>query len=215
MDETLDDDTSCIEAILSVTRSLPGVFTLVVRLDYETLEPITYGLAGCGYSDVSEADARSALYSLSWCGSDGTMLNPPDPQDQYVFWVPSGDLGCVATVSAKGGLPGFNATIIWAGTGQILSPDEWEPIPMLEDECAPICSIDEGRGYDLESGTPLSEEEVQQVLAELNRTLLPTASCWIGYVFSTVVLRYPRTIGAFDPTSAEWVVLISAGYLGP
>ncbi len=30
---------------------------------------------------------------------------------------------------------------------------------------------------------------------------------------SSVVLRYPRTVGAFDPNSAEWVVLVSGGWL--
>jgi len=28
-----------------------------------------------------------------------------------------------------------------------------------------------------------------------------------------VVLRYPRSVGMFDPTTAEWVVIVSGGWL--
>lgn len=34
-----------------------------------------------------------------------------------------------------------------------------------------------------------------------------------GYVFGATVLRYPRTVGAFDPTTAEWIVLLNGGWL--
>lgn len=34
---------------------------------------------------------------------------------------------------------------------------------------------------------------------------------WAAAVHSAVVLLYPRTVGAFDPTTAEWIVLINGG----
>jgi hypothetical protein len=33
------------------------------------------------------------------------------------------------------------------------------------------------------------------------------------YLFDAVVLLYPRTTGAFDPATAEWIALLQGGWL--
>jgi hypothetical protein len=47
----------------------------------------------------------------------------------------------------------------------------------------------------------------------VHHTSLPAALWKGGYVFNAIVLRYPRTVGAFDPTTAEWIILLNGGYL--
>ena len=44
-------------------------------------------------------------------------------------------------------------------------------------------------------------------------TALPAAFWQWGYVFDIMVLLYPRSVGAFNPTTAEYIVLLNAGYL--
>ena len=44
-------------------------------------------------------------------------------------------------------------------------------------------------------------------------TALPNGLWKNGYVFDAVVLLYPPSVGAFDPNVAEWVVLLSSGWL--
>ena len=42
---------------------------------------------------------------------------------------------------------------------------------------------------------------------------LPSAMAKLGGVFDAVLLLYPRTVGAFDPKQAEYIMLINGGAL--
>ena len=44
-------------------------------------------------------------------------------------------------------------------------------------------------------------------------TALPSAFAQWGSIFDIVVLSYPRTIGNFEPGTAEYIALVNAGWL--
>jgi hypothetical protein len=44
-------------------------------------------------------------------------------------------------------------------------------------------------------------------------TALPSAFARWGSLLDVVVLLYPRSVGAFDPSTAEYIVLLNAGWL--
>jgi hypothetical protein len=68
--------------------------------------------------------------------------------------------------------------------------------------------------YDLVDGsTTIDPNTLDLVVAAVADTAVPAAMWQGGYVFETVVLRYPRSVGVFDPNSAEWVVLVNGGWL--
>ena len=55
--------------------------------------------------------------------------------------------------------------------------------------------------------------DVDAALAVVWQTALPEGLWQGGYVFDAAVLLYPRTVGAFDPATAEWVALVNSGWL--
>ena len=70
-----------------------------------------------------------------------------------------------------------------------------------------------GRGYDLGTGQALSAVQVSAALAPVWQTALPSGMWQNNYVFEEVVLLYPRSVGVFDPATAEWIVLVNGGWL--
>lgn len=117
-------------------------------------------------------------------------------------------------MSGDTGLALFGGSIHWMGEGDITYPATWRPAAELASGCEASGGPGVSSGYDLAAdGAPLSTAEVDAAVAVVADTALMRAFWGGGYVFTTVVLRYPRTVGAFDPTTAEWVVLLSGGWL--
>ena len=50
-------------------------------------------------------------------------------------------------------------------------------------------------------------------VAVVGQTAVPAAFVTGGYNFDIVVLRYPRSVGEFNPDTAEWIVLWNGGWL--
>lgn len=190
-----------------------GGCSAVVRLDHGTLEILGYQLLCGSYAQVTEADARAAAQTATGFGASGTMLNNVPPDGPYVFYVSPGDFGGASAVSGDTGLALFGGSIVWSGAGEITYPATWRSAPELGSGCAPSGGAGVALGYDLVAGTPLSSPEVDAAVAVVADTALMQAFWGGGYVFTTVVLRYPRTVGVFDPNTAEWVVLLSGGWL--
>ena len=59
----------------------------------------------------------------------------------------------------------------------------------------------------------LEPADIEAALDVVWRTALPAGFAAGGYLFDAVVLRYPRSVGAFDPATAEWIVILNAGWL--
>ena len=44
-------------------------------------------------------------------------------------------------------------------------------------------------------------------------TAVPLAMAKANYVFDAMVLLYPRSVFAFEPGTAEWIVMVNGGWL--
>ncbi|TNF28238.1 MAG: hypothetical protein EP329_18235 [Deltaproteobacteria bacterium] len=208
---------ACDDAATSLAATLyvkPQAFTVVVRLDHDSRAVLGYSVVPGAYAAVTEAEARAAAQEATGFGAAGTLLSGAAPADAWVFYEAPGDFGGVGVVSARTGLAVFGGGIVWDGTGDITWPTAWSPAENLASGCDPTSGgFGTTRGFDLVSGGVLDAEAVGAALDVVADTALPAAIWQGGYVFDAVVLRYPRSVGLFDPTSAEWIVLVSGGWL--
>ena len=189
-------------------------FTVVVRLDHNSLNVLGYAVVAGAYGGVDEATARATAQAATDYGDQGVLLSGANPADDWVFYESPGDFGGAAVVSARTGLAVFGGSIIWMGTGSITWPTAWSPASDLASGCASSGGFGATkRGFDLVNGTSLSASAVDAALAKVADTAVLPAIWQGGYAFDAVVLRYPRSVGVFDPTTAEWIVLISGGWL--
>ncbi|PKN57480.1 MAG: hypothetical protein CVU56_10795 [Deltaproteobacteria bacterium HGW-Deltaproteobacteria-14] len=188
-------------------------FTVVVRLDHASLDVLGYTVVAGAYGGVDEATARATAQAATGFGAQGMLLSGADPVDDWVFYQSPGDFGGVGVVSARTGLAVFGGSVIWSGSGDITWPTSWSPASDLASGCASTGGFGTTRGFDLVTGGALSSADVDAVLAEVAATAVLPAIWQGGYAFDAVVLRYPRSVGVFDPTTAEWIVLVSGGWL--
>ena len=65
-------------------------------------------------------------------------------------------------------------------------------------------------GSRLVTGDTLDPSLVNAAVAD---TAVPAAFWADGCLFDIVVLRYPRNVGVFDPSSAQWIVVVNGGWL--
>ncbi len=215
-EESGDDCEQHIQDLADILRGLftSTVWTVTVRLDHNTFNPIGYAVIGGAPGTISEEDARTAANEDTTFG-DGAMLNPADPNDAYVFFSAPGDFGGASAVDALTGKTVFGGSIVWMGAGEISYPTDWRG----GDELAPGCPSDTGitgsNHYDLVDGTTLSAEDAAAAINALKNTALPAAMARVEgmYTGRVVVIRYPRTVGAFDPSTAEWIILLKGHML--
>jgi len=211
-----DDGNDCAEEIAAIAResSIVGSCSAVVRLDHETRSLIGWQLVCGRYASVREDEARAQSERDTGFGEAGRSISGESPEDLWVFYESPGDFGGVGVVSARTGLTVFGGGIVWLGRGEISFPREWRPAASLGARCEPVEPARIVSSYDLaRDGEPLEQETVDAVLAIVWSTALPAGLWTAGYVFDVVVLRYPRTVGAFDPSSAEWIVIVNGGWL--
>lgn len=206
---------ACEDAIADLAEevSTGQVCTVAIRLDYQSMAIKGYQ-AICGdYAQVSDIEAASVSTSDNGYGTGDTMLNESQPENNYVFYRSAGDFGGVGAVNAQTGLSVFGASIIWSGTGEITYPATWREPSELGSNCRSAGGINVRSGWDLISGTALSAQVVDTAVEVVLGTAVPAAMWANGYVFHATVLLYPRSVGEFDPASAEWVVLVNGGWL--
>lgn len=189
--------------------------TTVVRLDHETLVGLGYEIVCGPYASVDEATARATAQADTGFGTAGQLLSGPTPADAWVFYEPPGDFGGVGVVSARTGRSLFGGSIVWDGAGELTYPETWRPISGLGLACTPEVNAlpPMARGFDLVSGQSLAPDLVGAALDVVWSSALPDGLWQGGYVFDAVVLRYPRSVGALDPSTAEWIVLVGSGWL--
>ena len=205
----------CAALVEAIAQQAAGTVTCtsVVRLDYTSRAILGYRILCGPYAQTTEAEARTAAQTQTGYGAAGQSLAGPTPEDNFVFYEPPGDFGGVGAVSARNGLPVFGGGIVWDGAGEITWPAAWDPPVGLGAGCATATSPPTARGFDLRDASALPAADVDAALAVVWQTALPEGLWRGGYVFNAMVLLYPRTVGAFDPATAEWIALVNSGWL--
>jgi hypothetical protein len=199
-----------IAANMGVTETC----TATVRLDYQSLAILGFAVRCGPYNVVDEATARATAVGDTGQGESAGLLGTPPPEDEWVFYQAPSDWGSTAVVSARSGLSVFGGTTVWIGDGEISYPQTWQPPTAIGAGCGQTgIQVPPARGFELAGGTELPASSVNAALAAVWSTAIPSGLLKGGYLFDAIVLLYPRTVGAFDPTTAEWIVLVNSGWL--
>lgn len=208
-------DCDAIAHYLSAQMDLwRGRCTAVVRLDYQSLAIRSHAFV-CGQGATTNEDSArkaasaAAVFPNASGAGAGKLMSAPTDHDQWVFYTAPSDFGGVATISDHTGLATFAASIVWSGTGEILYPKVFDDADMGEGCEVPFSPSDlRFRAIDLAGGEaqPRFEDAVRIVLS----TALPAATGRLGAEDAVLVLLYPRTVGSFDPTTAEYIVLVNS-----
>jgi len=160
---------------------------------------------------TNEAEAAFTAQADTRFGLGAELLSGESPEDEYVFWQSPGDLGGVGVTSARSGTSVFGGSIRWDGVGQVTYPVTFEPAAGLGSGCSTLVPKPMARGFDLRAGEPLPDEQVSAALDVVWTTAVPDGLAQANSIFDAVVLLYPPAVGDFDPTIAEYVVLVNSG----
>jgi hypothetical protein len=210
-----DTNGACEAATATLAAQLYAkiqAYSVVVRLDHDTLAPLGYAVVAGPYKSLDESAARAEATAQTGYGA-GALLSGPNPEDAWVFYESPGDFGGVGVVSARTGLSVLGGSIVWDGAGDLTWPKTWSPASDLASGCPISGGLGTHRGFDLVTGDALASKDLDSALAVVATTAIPAAMWQGGYAFDAVVLRYPRTVGGFDPSTAEWIVILSGGWL--
>jgi hypothetical protein len=208
-------DCAALSEVIATETGIVGACVTVVRLDYQSLTILGFQIFCGPFDHPDEATARATAQADAGYGSSGQLLGGPTPSDDWVFWQPAGDFGGTGVVGAAQGLTVFGGSTVWGGSGDITYPAAWRPAADLGPACVPMVNAlpPDARGFDLGTGMALSAGQITAAMDEAWNTALPDGLWANSYVFPSMVLLYPRSIGGFDPTTAEWIVLLSSGWL--
>jgi hypothetical protein len=183
----------------------------VVRLTFDGMYFKGYAIVCGTAASPDEATARATAQADTGYGQ-GQLLSGPSPNDEWVFYSAPGDFGGASAVSATSGLSVFGGSIIWMGTGEIDYPTLWNPANQLG-ACGGITPPNPpSRAIDLsggEAGGSLPQADL--ALGAVMQTELPNGLALAGHqIVSAMVLLYPRTVGMFDSSTAEWIVILNS-----
>jgi len=187
--------------------------TVVLRLNYNTHALIAHQVICGSYGPVDEASARETAQADAGYGEMAQLISSSSPEDFYVFRQMLGDFGGTAAVSAKTGKTVFGGSIIWSGTGEITHPTSWRDPAELGQGCGLNDSIPIVQGYDLVQSEALGAQDLQDAMNVVGQTVVIPAFQQGGYIFNAIVMLYPRSVGLFNPETAEWIVLVQGGWL--
>lgn len=190
-----------------------GACTVALRFDYESKAALGHQVFCGEYKATTARVASEQAEADIGYGTMGTVLNGSNSDGPYLFYAAPGDFGWAAAVDRNTGLSVFGGSIIWLGTGDISYPSAWREPAELPSGCTSSGNYTVTQGWDLRDGSALPSTDVDELLAKVSDTVLVDAFYTGGYLFDASVLLYPRAVGAFDPSQAEWVVLLSGGWL--
>lgn len=191
------------------------VCTSMLRFAYQTLEPIAHAINCAPFAGVTESQALATAESALQIAPGAVSLAGSSSQDQFVFRgtstevIPEADkLG--AAVSQHSGLLTFGVRLGWSNPGGVEFPTSWRPGTELGGGCPIVQQPVGSRGFDLNQATSLPTSEVDTVVAKAFSTAMPAGilESWGLAGMDAVVLRYSPQLG-FDPTNAEYVVLVN------
>ena len=185
---------------------------LLISFDYETFEPLGWNFS-CGPGDLGLTEEEASALT-TWGGVDISEPEGAEDDDRsFIFYTVPVDGGGVGWVSNHAGLL-FDATIEWNGNGAIHYPSEFADPSELGTGCPDLNQGFETRGYDLSTGAipttwALPEGHTEALLDSLQNTAVMRV---VQHTFHSQVwidiLAYPRTLGGFDPSTAEYIMVI-------
>jgi hypothetical protein len=221
---------SCVQieaALAAEVSPTTGSCTTVVRLDYGTLQLLSYRMLCGPYAPTALAGAfqhASADTGLSLTGCNaGQSISGNAPRDEYVFYQSANARQCdccgdgwLASTSARTGITALGSAIDVGGAPHGLKvPTGWRPASELGAECAGKSTMPPTRGWDVaQSLDPLTPPPaldamlLGQVAAVIEHTVLLDALASVDTVFDAVALKYAGTLVTPD---AEVIVLLNSG----
>jgi hypothetical protein len=203
----------CDEVIHRIANRVAraGTCTSVVRLDFQTRQ-IKSTVTACGEAlAVMPERARAQAEKETGFGAEAQQIAGLAPADEYVFWEPPADHGGVSVVSARSGAVLFGGSIVMNEPGRVVHPVSFLHPASLGKDCGSRGPVPPARGLNLETIEELPPADVQAALAAVWATALPDALALGGALLDAMVLLYPPQVAPFEPSVAEWVVLLNAG----
>lgn len=187
-----------------------GSCAAVVRLDHATRE-IRSAHVACGPTmDVSPVRARAVAERDTGFGAGAQLVFGLAPVDEYVFWEPPSDRGGVAVVSARNGATVFGGSIVWNGPGEVVYPVAYRHPSSVGPTCSSSAQRPPARGISMETLDELSGPDVDAALDAVWATALPDGVALGASLLDAMVLLYAPQVGMFDPSVAEWVVILNS-----
>lgn len=200
----------------------PGYCTAVLRFAFETNEPRGHAFV-CSpvASHPTEDEAREranaeVVYDMEpdVKAGEGELASGAGPESQWVFFKSPLDFGGVAVVSAVTGEPVFGGSIVWAGTGKIAMPEKWSTAD-LGSGCADSESPLPVTRIELGLSSMFGEFDSSAVEAAGVGSVLPRIwGSFRGALDGATLLVYPRSVGTFAPSQAEYVLFIEGHSAG-
>jgi hypothetical protein len=206
----------CYMSAQNIAASMSDmVCTAVVRVDYTGMFVKAWQFVCGGFAQLDEAKARSMAQAETGFGQAGTLLSGPAPADAWVFLEAPSDFGGVGVVSARSARSVFGGSIVWAGSGELTFPKQpWNPGVLLGGAQCSSQMLPTWRGFDLGAGPAhYSSAGAGKALTVATSNALLLGISHMQYVTDAVVLLYPRSVGDFNPATAEWIVLINSQWL--
>ncbi len=186
-----------------------GRCVVTFRLDHTTLARRGH-VARCFDApalplSVEAAAARAGLPA-------DRLVTPADARDVFVFWEPPLDFGRGAVISALAGGDAdpllFAGTTVWDGRGDVETPADAELAADVGSEGCAAADAASLRFTDLVDADAADRRLFFAAWDAVARTGLAHRMAAPGGRLAGAVVRYARSVGAFDPTSAEWIVVI-------
>jgi hypothetical protein len=197
-----------VQMLAAEVYAAPQGCTAVLEMDAD-YELQRWALV-CGPEEelmIAESQARRLT---ECCEEDGTMVNPPDPSDAFVFFdADDGGNGMVAVVSRHTARRVFEASL-QGGEPDVRFPAEadWRGPSELAIDCDPE-EVLEVSSYDEDGDAP--PVALVEVLARAKTTgLVDAMRDGDGELQWTIVLRN----GAGEPGNGGWIAILQSSSLG-
>ncbi len=125
--------------------------------------------------------------------------------DFAILWIPPGDFGGVAISHLCTGQVLFAGSIVHGGRGEQLYPADF----IRPDALKPTSrQAPTPQSIDVVVGHQIIDDQDRGLAAWESVVNLNLVNDLAAGPYSVLVYLYPRTVGAFDPAAADWVVLI-------
>jgi hypothetical protein len=189
---------------------------VALRLDYRTLAPLGHATTSGDASAVDATVASQAARAVfdadgEYLSTELTMTGPA--AGLFTAYISPGDFGAFALVGEASGAVVAAGGVVWSGRGRYWAPDTWKTaagVACGRDTVVPAETyVDPGDCPDFTTGQAPSTDG-NDALAVALRTNLARHMAARGPL-SAFVYLYTPTVGGCDPSSAEYLVVLTQG----